>query len=66
MLAENKKNGMTQVIAAHDLEPLADLAGSVMVLHQGKAVLNASIDEIAPRCAEYGVKPPGAAWPEAP
>lgn len=65
MLAANKKNGITQVIAAHDLEPLADLADMVMILQAGQAVLNAPVTEIASRCAEYGVKPPGGAWPEA-
>lgn len=64
ILADNRARGMTQIVSAHDLAPLADLADTAAVLHEGKFVLSGTIAEIAGDTARYGVKPPGSAWPE--
>lgn len=65
ILSANRRQGVTQVVAAHDLDPLADLADAAAVLHNGRTALLGAIPELAEKCAEYGVKPPGGAWPEA-
>jgi biotin transport system ATP-binding protein len=64
ILADNRARGMTQVVSAHDLDPLADLADSAAVLHEGKFVLTGTIADVSRHIARYGVKPPGSAWPE--
>lgn len=60
-LSQNRQTGLTQVIAAHDLEPLADLADSWAVLHRGRLVLAGGAEQVFGRLLEYDVCPP-AAW----
>jgi biotin transport system ATP-binding protein len=64
ILAQNRERGVTQVISAHDLEPLVGLADQVAVLHGGCFVLTGTVTDVAPHTAAYGVKPPGSSWPE--
>ena len=58
ILAENKRLGLTQVAAAHDLEPLADLADQWAVLNRGRLVLFGPASEVFDRVDEFGVRPP--------
>lgn len=57
-LADNRQNGLTQVVAAHDLEPLADLVDMWVVLQCGRVVLTGRADDIFDRIADYDVRPP--------
>ncbi len=58
LLAANVRAGQTQVVATHDLEPLADLCHKMAVLEQGRAVLFGSPEEVLPHAASHGVRPP--------
>lgn len=58
ILAANKANGLTQVVSAHDLEPVVDLADTLAVLHRGRLVLHGPPGDILDRVAEYDVRPP--------
>jgi len=58
ILAANKKAGLTQVVAAHDLEPLADLADAWLVLEAGRAVARGSAREVFPLLKAHQVRPP--------
>ena len=57
-LAANRDRGLTQVIAAHDLEPLADLVDEWLVLERGRQVLFGPGREVFGRVREFGVRPP--------
>jgi biotin transport system ATP-binding protein len=61
IIADNKGRGLTQIIAAHDVEPLADLADSWAVLAAGRLALTGTADEVFPRLRDHGVRPP-CAW----
>jgi len=61
ILAENRIQGLTQVIAAHDLEPVADLADLLAVLHQGQITLFGPPKDVLGKVKEFGVRPP-CAW----
>lgn len=46
LLVEGASDGMTAIIASHNLRDLDELCDSVGLLHQGKILLNDEIDEI--------------------
>jgi biotin transport system ATP-binding protein len=58
ILARNKEQGLTQVVSAHDLEPLADLADRLAVLERGRLVLEGPPQGVLDRVADHGVRPP--------
>ncbi|MES9995369.1 ATP-binding cassette domain-containing protein [Desulfovibrio aminophilus] len=58
ILAENRRNGLTQVVAAHDLDPVADLADQMLVLDRGRLVLSGPPDAVMDGLRAYGVRPP--------
>lgn len=47
MLAEAAADGMTVVIASHSLRELEDICDAVLLLHQGKALLQHDLEELA-------------------
>ena len=49
---------MTQIVAAHDIEPLADLADKWLVLDKGRAVLWGRAEDVFGRLTDYSVRPP--------
>ena len=57
-LRENRGQGMTQIVSAHDLEPLADLADDLAVLDAGRLALFGPPDQVLDRVREHGVRPP--------
>ena len=59
-LAENRAAGVTQLVAAHDLEAFADLADGWVVLDRGRVARAGSADEVFPALRGHGVRPPGA------
>lgn len=60
ILAENRAAGVTQLVAAHDLEAFADLADRWVVLDHGAVAAQGSADEVFPALRGHGVRPPGA------
>ncbi len=57
-LRENRDQGVTQLVSAHDLEPLADLADDLAVLDQGRLVLFGPPADVLDRVRDHGVRPP--------
>ena len=60
ILAANRTAGVTQLVAAHDLEALADLADRWLVLEGGRLVAEGDSAEVFPLLRRHGVRPPGA------
>jgi len=58
LLRENRANGVTQVVASHDLEPLADLADGMALLVQGRMPHVGAVSEVLPHARDCGVRPP--------
>ena len=58
VLAENKRRGLTQIVAAHDLEPLADLADEWAVMNEGRLVLSGTADQVFDQLEGFGVRAP--------
>ncbi|MEF3698931.1 energy-coupling factor ABC transporter ATP-binding protein [Desulfolutivibrio sp.] len=62
ILRQNAAAGLTQVAAAHELDPLADLADHVLVLHEGVIACEGAPETVLPGLRPYGVRPPYARW----
>jgi len=58
LIRANHEAGITQVIAAHDLESFVDLADSLAVLEKGWLVMKGAPEEVLDRVADFGVRPP--------
>ncbi len=58
MLQANRDNGLTQIIACHDLEPLADLADLWLVLAGGRQTAFGTAREVFPLLEALDVRPP--------
>lgn len=61
ILQAQRDEGLLQVVAAHDLEPLVDLADQVLVLEAGRLVLDGPPADVLDRVTAHGVRPP-CAW----
>lgn len=57
-LAENKKNGLTQIICEHDLDLVADMADDFLVLNAGRLAAAGTWAEVFPILEKNGVRPP--------
>ncbi|HYG70518.1 MAG TPA: ABC transporter ATP-binding protein [Anaeromyxobacteraceae bacterium] len=60
ILAANRAAGVTQVVAAHDLEAFADLVDGWLVLERGRLVREGGAEAVFPELRRHGVRPPGA------
>lgn len=58
MLRANRDQGLTQVVAVHDLEPLADLADQWLVLGSGRQKAFGPALEVFPGLERLDVRPP--------
>ena len=58
VIDQNKQAGLTQIVAAHDLEPLADLADEWAVLSRGRLVLQGRPADVFDQLLRYEVRPP--------
>ena len=58
ILADNAKQGATQVVATHDLEPVLDLAQDMLLMDAGKIVGQGPPESLLDRAARHGVRPP--------
>jgi len=61
ILRDNRARGLTQIVAAHDLEPMADLVDQWAVLSAGRLLAAGAAEEVFPRLLDNGVRPP-CAW----
>lgn len=61
ILVANAAQGMTQVVAVHDLEPVIDLADTLTVLTQGRVALHGRPAEVLDGVRAHHVRPP-ATW----
>jgi energy-coupling factor transport system ATP-binding protein len=54
------ENGMTIIMVDHDMEKIASLANRILVMKEGKLVLNDTPEGVFsnPRLMEYGVSAP--------
>ncbi len=59
LLAENRAAGVTQLVAAHDLEAFADLADRWVVLDAGRVAALGAADDVFGSLRAHGVRPPG-------
>lgn len=57
-LAENKKLGLTQIVCEHDLDLIADMADSFLLLNSGRLAASGAGSEVFPLLADNGVRPP--------
>jgi biotin transport system ATP-binding protein len=60
ILAANRAAGVTQLVAAHDLEAFADLADRWLVLERGRLVRTGRSEDVFPELRRHAVKAPGA------
>lgn len=58
IIKENKQMGVTQVIATHDLEPVIDLAGKLLLLDQGVVKGFGPVGDHLDQVLDVGVRPP--------
>jgi biotin transport system ATP-binding protein len=58
ILLRNREAGLTQIVAAHDLEPLIDMVHSLAVLHQGRLVRMGPPEDVLDTIRGYNVRPP--------
>lgn len=68
-LARNKNAKLTQIVAGHDLDMLADMAESFLLLKEGGIIAHGESKDVFPLLPENGVRPPcwwftggGPAW----
>lgn len=57
-IESNRREGITQVIAEHNLELVADLADEFALLKEGGLLARGGKDEIGPKLIEANVRPP--------
>lgn len=58
LLKANAAQSITQIVAAHDLEPLIGVASGCLVLDQGNLVYSGSLPQVMDDLARYKVRPP--------
>lgn len=58
IMSVQKKSGVTQVIASHDLEPVLDLVDEIVILDQGRLACQGSPEQILDRLQEFGIRTP--------
>ncbi|KAF1075029.1 energy-coupling factor ABC transporter ATP-binding protein [Halodesulfovibrio sp. MK-HDV] len=58
IMKANKELGLTQIVSVHDLEPVIDLADSMIVLHLGELKGTGSPEHLLGSLLEYGIRPP--------
>ena len=63
VIAKGKAQGLAQVVAAHDLDLLADLAYKLVLMSCGRAEIQGAAEAVFPRMLEIGVRPPFW-WPD--
>ncbi|MDZ7759404.1 MAG: energy-coupling factor ABC transporter ATP-binding protein [Desulfovermiculus sp.] len=58
LLKANAAQGITQIVAAHDVEPLIGVASGCLVLYQGELIYSGSLSDVMDDLARYNVRPP--------
>ena len=57
-LRANREQGLTQVIAVHDVEPIVDLVDRYLILEQGRLEFDGPGQEVMDRLTAHGIRPP--------
>lgn len=57
-ILRSKKQGLTQLLAVHDLEPIADLVDSGLVLFEGRIAMRGKLEMILDHIEDYSIRPP--------
>lgn len=58
ILQDGKEHGLTQVVAAHDVEPMADMVDAWAVMSDGGIEIFEDSSTVFNRLREFGVRPP--------
>jgi biotin transport system ATP-binding protein len=58
VLLQNNREGVTQIVAAHDLECVADMATRFTLMVRGEIVVSGVADVVFDRLRDNGVRPP--------
>ncbi|MFO8032642.1 MAG: ABC transporter ATP-binding protein [Desulfohalobiaceae bacterium] len=58
IMARQKQNGVTQIIATHDLEPILDLADQIAILQQGRLACKEPPQRVLDLLQDFGVRTP--------
>jgi len=58
IITENRNQGITQIVVAHDLDLIADLGERFIVLKQGEILAQGGKETVFPRLREGNVRPP--------
>jgi biotin transport system ATP-binding protein len=58
IMKANKEQGFTQIVSVHDLEPVIDLADSMIVLHLGELKGTGAPEHLLGSLLKYGIRPP--------
>lgn len=61
-LRENRRRGLVQIVSAHELEPLWDLADRLVVVAEGRVAAEGEPAELAERLGDWSVRRPGGGW----
>ena len=59
ILQENREQGIAQVIAVHDLEPLVGIVDTCLILQRGRLAFAGKIADIGESLSEFGIRPMG-------
>lgn len=62
ILQDNQQQGITQIVAVHDLDPLQDIVDDCLLLHQGSLVRQGRLAELQSELEGYDIRPPGRSW----
>jgi biotin transport system ATP-binding protein len=57
-LRHNAAEGLTQIVSVHDVEPLADMADTMAVLHKGRLALDGAPEAVLEHAEAYGLRVP--------
>jgi len=58
LLRHNAAEGLTQIVSVHDVEPLADMADTMAVLHKGRLALDGAPEAVLEHAEAYGLRVP--------
>ncbi len=64
ILQDNRRQGITQIVALHDLEPLVGVMDSCLVLDRGRVALQGRLEEVQGELEDFGIRKPGSGWTE--
>ncbi len=58
LLAHNRRDGLSQIVVTHDLDLIADLADTFLLMQNGRIATNGPAETVFPHLLAAGVRPP--------